>query len=321
MSGAPGVHADAFSSGNSPRSLIGMFFQLIRAAVTVVGMDWIVTGASRGIGHALVRHLAAEAATGDRLFVLARDVARLDALVEQVRGPAVVRVRPVDLSRVDEARRAGERLAAEVSPAATLVHNAGIWPTRRVIVDGLEEAFVTNCLGPLALQAPLLEARRLARVLVVSAGLLVKGRFDAERTPTGKDFSIFRTYATTKLAGAAAMRDEARRWPDVDVAIVHPGVVNTDLGAVRGPLGWWMARVKRRWEAPEVCAARLGRILARPRWQRAPGEAPWFFEETEAAWPSEVDRDRAAVAASVARYLTSPIEPRSATTSHLDERM
>lgn len=44
-------------------------------------MDWIVTGASRGIGRALALALGAKATEGDRLFVLARDAERLRASV------------------------------------------------------------------------------------------------------------------------------------------------------------------------------------------------------------------------------------------------
>jgi len=266
-------------------------------------MDWILTGASRGIGHALAQTLLETAGADDRFFVIARDAERLEALAQGT--SATVVPHPVDLSRWAEARRVGEDLAREVGSATTLVHNAGVWPTRRVLVDGLEAGFVTNCLGPLALQEPLLRAERLTRVLVVSAGLLVKGRFDAERTPVGDDFSVFRTYCTTKLAGAVAQREEARRWPNVDFAIVHPGVVNTDLGSVRGPLGWLMRGIKRRWEPPAVCGARLARILRRPRWEQTPGEAAWFFEESEQPWPPEADRYRDAVVATVGRLVSA----------------
>jgi hypothetical protein len=65
-----------------------------------------------------------------------------------------------------------------------------------------------------ALQAPLVERGLLARILVIGAGLMKLGRFDPERTPSGDDFSWFRTYASTKLAFAAAMRDVARDHPE-----------------------------------------------------------------------------------------------------------
>lgn len=140
-------------------------------------------------------------------------------------------------------------------------------------------------------------------MLVIGAGLMVKGRFSAERTPTGQDFSAIRTYCTTKLAGAIAMRDVARDHPEVDLAVVHPGVVNTDLGDRRGLLGWLLRRIKRRWESPEDCAARLTTLLSAPRWQTSAGEAPWYVEATPAPWPEAADRDAAAVRKAISSWL------------------
>jgi len=142
-----------------------------------------------------------------------------------------------------------------------------------------------NHLGPLAMQQRLLEAGRLRRILVVGAGLMIKGRFDPARTPTGEDFSGLRTYPTTKLCFAIAMRDVAAGHPELDVLVVHPGVVRTDLGARQGLLGWLLRQVKRGWEDPAVCAARLGRILARERWS-PPGEATWQVLEEPQPWPA-----------------------------------
>ena len=244
--------------------------------------DLILTGASRGIGAALAAALAADPAW--RVFPVVRTAADLP------------RTTTADLAQPASARAAGEALAAQVEPGAVLVHMAGVWPARRELVDGFERAYATHCLGPLALQAPLLASGRVARVLVIGAGLMVKGRFRPDRTPTGADFSSVRTYCTTKLAQAVVMRAEARRWPSVDFAVVHPGVVQTDLGDRGGPLGWLLRRVKRSWEAPEVCAARLVRLLAVPRWAPAPGEATWYFEEEAQPWPPQADAAAAAVA-------------------------
>lgn len=261
--------------------------------------DVIVTGASRGIGAALTRSLAAP---GARLFLTARAGAALDAAAADVRARgAVAEVLPADLSSLDEARRLGADLAARVEPGATLVHNAGCWPTARALADGLEVSFVVNHLAGLLLQASLLEAHRLARIMVVSAGLIGKGSFDPARTPTGADFSRFRTYCTTKLCFAIASREVASHHPEVDVVVLHPGVVNTDLGATQGLLGWLLTRVKRRWEAPETCAARLTRVLGEPRWS-PPGEATWRVLDQPASWPAAANdpATRAAVRASAA---------------------
>ncbi|HKU43791.1 MAG TPA: SDR family NAD(P)-dependent oxidoreductase [Polyangiales bacterium] len=242
--------------------------------------DIILTGASRGIGRALALELGQRAHT--RLFLIARDAARLQEVAARCRDAQVMLG---DLGSISSARELGERLAQRVEPGAVLVHNAGIWPARLELTpDGYERSYAVNCAGPLALQAPLLAAGKLARVLVVSAGLIVAGRPDPARTPQGADFSKFRSYANSKRAFAEAIRALAPSHPEIDFLVLHPGVVRTDLGARSGLFGKLIDRVKRRWESPEVCAARLGRILQLPRWS-SPGQAAWFFEERAASWP------------------------------------
>ncbi len=252
-------------------------------------IDVVITGASRGIGRALALRLAAP---DRRLVLVARDEARLSEVareVEQRGGKAAVI--PGDIGSLDASRALGERLANEVSGGATLIHNAGLWPSRRVVGEGgFEASYVVNFLGPLALQGPLIEKNRLSRIMLVSAGLLVKGRFDSERTPRGDDFSAFRTYATTKLCLASAMRDVAALHPEIDVVILHPGVVRTDLGARGGLLGAVLSLIKRTWESPETCADRLARILDRPRWSTS-GSAAWLVEEAQQPWPAVLEDD------------------------------
>jgi NAD(P)-dependent dehydrogenase (short-subunit alcohol dehydrogenase family) len=268
--------------------------------------DLILTGASRGIGHALALALAEQ--RDQRLVLVARDRARLEALVTAVeqKGGRAIAV-PGDLASLPGARELGQRLAQTVTPGATLVHNAGLWPSKRELTpEGLETAFVVNHLAPLAMQRALLDAGRLRRIMVVSAGLILKGHFDAARTPTGEDFSGIRTYCNTKLCFALAMRDLAAAHPELDVVVLHPGVVRTDLGARSGPVGWLLSLVKRGWEAPEVCAARLARILARERWSPG-GEARWLIEEAEQPWPAiaEDEATRRAVRDTTARLLSA----------------
>lgn len=247
--------------------------------------DVILTGASRGIGRALALELAKR--PGLRQVLVARDASRLEALAAEVaaRGGSAVVVAG-DIGARGPARALGERLCDAVSGGATLIHNAGLWPTRRATTeDGLEDAFVVNFIGPMLMQQPLIAAGRLARIMVVSAGLAVKGRFDPARTPRGDDFSVFRTYCTTKLCLGVAMRDVAADHPEIDVTVLHPGVVRTDLGDRDGLLGAILRFAKRRFESPEVCAARLAAILERPRWSEG-GQATWMFEDKEQPWPA-----------------------------------
>src|SRR5688572_16441703 len=149
--------------------------------------DWIVTGASRGIGRALSLALVKRG----RLILVARETTDLHNLVKEINdggGHAVAL--PVDLSLMSDTRRASEVLARTINAEATLIHNAGLWPTQKKLTqEGLEPSFVVNCIAPLLLQAPSIEKRLISRIMLVSAGLLIKGRFDAQKTPTGEDFS------------------------------------------------------------------------------------------------------------------------------------
>jgi len=242
--------------------------------------DLVITGATRGIGHALALVLGAR--PDARLVLVGRDRHRLDELIASL--PRAVGV-PGDLGSIAGARSLAQRLDEVLESGATLVHNAGLWPAKRTLTpDGLEEAFVVNHLAPLAMQRALLPGAKVRRVMVVSAGLIALGRFDRERTPRGDDFSALGTYCATKLCFAIAMRELAREHPELDVVALHPGVVRTDLGGRPGLLGRLLSLGKIGLESPEKCAQRLARILARPRWS-PPGQAVWLDKEKPRPWP------------------------------------
>ncbi|MET9342925.1 SDR family NAD(P)-dependent oxidoreductase [Nonomuraea sp. NPDC003727] len=216
----------------------------------------VVTGGNRGIGYAVCERLAAD---GFKVLLVARDPERGAQAAAGIRGD--VECVSGDLTTVASVRSLAEELRARCPRVDVLVHNAGLWPSRRTLTgDGLEESFAVNHLAPFLLNH-LLEDR-LGRVVQVSAGLYVKGKAEVGRTSVGAGFHPIRTYADTKLCNVLMLPLFAERWRESGITIdaVHPGVIRTGLGDRHGPLGWLLKLAKRRWATPEEGAAPVVRL-------------------------------------------------------------
>jgi NAD(P)-dependent dehydrogenase (short-subunit alcohol dehydrogenase family) len=224
----------------------------------------VVTGANRGIGYAVAGRLLRH---GYDVVLVSRDKARGEAARASLGGGRLV---VGDLSTVRAVRETAEALNEACPRIDVLVHNAGLWPSKRVLDDdGLERSFVINHLAPFLLNhalEPVLLASG-TRVVQVSAGLYVKGRADPERTPAGLDFHAMRTYCDTKLCNLMTVPLFAERWKDAGVTIdaVHPGVIRTGLGARRGPSGLLLKAIKVFVKRPVAGARPVVKLaLARP---------------------------------------------------------
>ncbi|MFI6601158.1 SDR family NAD(P)-dependent oxidoreductase [Nonomuraea sp. NPDC050536] len=217
----------------------------------------VVTGGNRGIGYAICEQLAA---AGHRVLLAARSPHQA---AESLQGD----VEPVtaDLSTIASVRRLAGELRDRTGRIDVLIHNAGLWPSRRTLTeDGLEESFAVNHLAPFLLNH-LLEDH-LSRVVQVTAGLYVKGRAEPGRTSVGAGFHQIRTYADTKLCNLLTVPLFAERWRErgITVDAVHPGVIRTGLGDRRGPVGWLLKLAKRGWATPEQGAEPVVRLAADP---------------------------------------------------------
>ena len=90
----------------------------------------LVTGASGGIGHEMVRAFVREGARVIAHF--GQQAARAAALVEEL-GPACVPL-GADLTREEEVQRLFRARETRLGPVEVLVANAGFWPPEDVPV-------------------------------------------------------------------------------------------------------------------------------------------------------------------------------------------
>lgn len=96
------------------------------------GQTAVITGASRGLGLAVTKHLAA---MGADIVMIARDHERLSRAAEMVgeHGGRVLTI-ACDVASVEQVRSAADRIAQKMQRADILINNAGI-PAPRTFAD------------------------------------------------------------------------------------------------------------------------------------------------------------------------------------------
>jgi len=217
-------------------------------ATDLQGRTFFVTGASSGIGRALVEALAAR---GGRVVLATRSEERTRPVLTgiQSRYPAVrAQWVSLDVSDLGSVRRAAQAFLASGQPIDVLVNNAGIAGTRALTKDGFDLTYATNHIGPFLLTSLLLPRVRESpqgRVVNVASGahMMVK-RIDwsvLERRAAPKR-SGFADYAVTKLMNVLHAKELARRLAGARVTTyaLHPGAVASNIWrALPRPLQWF----------------------------------------------------------------------------------
>src|SRR5512144_719926 len=208
---------------------------------------FLVTGATSGIGRAMVEALAAR---GSRVILAARSEERTRPVLDGIRArrdAAAVEFLQVDVSSLSSVRRGAETFLASGRPLDVLVNNAGVAGTTALSADGFDLTYATNHIGPFLLTSLLLPAIERAPqgriVNVSSVGHMQAKAIDwtllERRTLPRK--SGFRDYAATKLMNILHAKELARRLTGTRVTTyaLHPGGVKSNIWrALPGPAQW-----------------------------------------------------------------------------------
>jgi NAD(P)-dependent dehydrogenase (short-subunit alcohol dehydrogenase family) len=182
----------------------------------------LVTGASRGLGLALARRLAAE---GWGLVVDARQAPALRAAGEELGRVTTVRALAGDVASEDH-RQALMAAVDELGGLDVLVHNASLLgpsPQPQLAdypLDVLEEVYAANVLAPLRLtQLALPRLRPGARVLSVTSDAAVEA------------YPGWGGYGSSKAALEQLTAVLAAEHPELRVYAVDPGDMRTQMQA------------------------------------------------------------------------------------------
>jgi NAD(P)-dependent dehydrogenase (short-subunit alcohol dehydrogenase family) len=181
----------------------------------------LVTGASRGIGAAVARWLAA---AGAGVALVARSSEKLDVVAGQItRLGGTPLTLAGDIASAGFCARAVAQTQATFGRLDALVNNAGIFEpvafTADAEPDAWQRAVAVNLLGPFYLSRAALPAlrKRQGRIVNVSSGAATRALPAAG------------AYCATKAALNHLTRVLAAEEPDVTAVAVRPGVVDTEM--------------------------------------------------------------------------------------------
>jgi NAD(P)-dependent dehydrogenase (short-subunit alcohol dehydrogenase family) len=169
------------------------------------GKTVFITGSTDGVGRYVAKQLAPQ---GARLLIHGRDVARGNAVIEDIKrvGGVAPEFYQADLSSLAEVRELAKRVLADCLRLDVFVSNAGIGsqnegPERQVSRDGHELRFAVNYLAGFLLAhllLPRLKASAPSRIVNVAS--LGQHPIDFDDVMIARNYSGSRAYAQSKLS-------------------------------------------------------------------------------------------------------------------------
>jgi retinol dehydrogenase 13 len=227
----------------------------------------VITGATSGIGYFTAKKYASK---GANLLCINRNEKKSEALRLEIENEFGVRCdyKIADLSNLKEIHHVAEELLKIKTPIDVLIHNAGIYLTKREETgDGLEKVFVIQYLSSFILNFILMEklkSQEKARIIMVNS----EGhRFAAwglkldDLNWRRRRYSGLKSYGSAKLAQLLSMIVFNKNFQNTGVSInaMHPGAVKTDTGQENGPVYRWFKRnfIDKTLKSPEISAEAL----------------------------------------------------------------
>ena len=195
------------------------------------GKRALVTGASRGIGAAIAKTLAAEGAdvaiTYEKSADRANEVIR--AIREQGRKGVAIQADSADVTAVQSSI---EKTVRELGGLDILVNNAGILRVGGLKDNSLEDI---DALLDVNVRSPIVASKAALAHLNKGGRIITIGSYFADRVPA----PVLTVYSATKSALVAFTKGLARELgpSEITVNLVQPGSIDTDMNPAHGPFG------------------------------------------------------------------------------------
>jgi retinol dehydrogenase-13 len=227
----------------------------------------VITGATSGIGYYTARKYASH---GANLLCINRNPQKSESLSNEIQNEFGVscEYKIADLSSINEIHRVAEELLKLDKQIDVLIHNAGIYLTKRELTpDGLEKVFVIQYLASFIINNRLkekLKSQEKGRIIMVNSeghrfaawGLRIDD-LNWER----RRYSGLKSYGSAKLAQLLSMIvfDEQFQKTGVTINAMHPGAVKTETGQENGPIYKWYKKnfLDKTLKSPEISAEAL----------------------------------------------------------------
>jgi 3-oxoacyl-[acyl-carrier protein] reductase len=197
----------------------------------LAGKRAVVTGASRGIGAAIAKTLAAEGADVAITFEKSADLAATVVRDIEATGRRAIAIQ-ADSADVAAAQTAVERTIADLGGLDILVNNAGILRLGNLADMSFEDI---QAILDVNIRGPIVASKAALPYLSQGGSIISIGSFFAERVPT----SVLGVYAASKSALIAFNQALARELgpKEITVNLVQPGSIDTDMNPAHGPFG------------------------------------------------------------------------------------
>jgi len=268
--------------------------EVVTQGVALKGKNFLVTGATSGLGVETVRVLAQR---GARVFATGRTKEKAAAVLERV--PGVVVPVACELSDPASVRACVATVRAEGVKLDGIIANAGIMALPHLeLAHGYERQFFTNHIGHFLLITGLLpELTETARVVMLSSSMhkmAPKAGIDFDNLSGAKGYAPWTAYAQSKLANLLFAKQLAKRLQGSGVTAnaVHPGVIVSGLQRTMPAFQRWAMAVAAPIALKSVAegAATQCYVATRPELALVTGE---YFADCNVAQPSARAQDSA----------------------------